>query len=85
MEGDIPYSSPQNKERELKKLKANINVEDAIERLKSLKNVDEIAMISVAVIWAISEDKQTMQELASQLTERIKEEIEFNTRFDRRI
>ena len=85
MEGDIPYSSPQNKERELKKLKANINVEDAIERLKSLKNVDEIAMISVAVIWAISEDKQAVQELASQLAERIKEEIGFNTRFDRRI
>ena len=85
MEGDIPYSPSQNKERKLKRLKANINVEDAIERLKSLKNVDEIAMISVAVIWAISEDKQTMQELASQLTERIKEEIEFNTRFDRRI
>lgn len=85
MEGDISHSSPQNKERKLKRLKANINVEDAIERLKSLKNVDEIAMISVAVIWAISEDKQTMQELASQLTERIKEEIEFNTRFDRRI
>lgn len=65
---------------ELKKLKTNINVEDAIERLKSLKNVDEIAMISVAVIWAISEDKQTMQELASQLTERIKEEIEYSLR-----
>ena len=85
MEGDIPYSSPQNKERKLKRLKANINVEDAIERLKSLKTVDEIAMISVAVIWAISEDKQAVQELASQLAERIKEEIGFNTRFDRRI
>lgn len=85
MEGDIPYSPSQNKERKLKRLKANINVEDAIERLKSLKNVDEIAMISVAIIWAISEDKQTMQELASQLTGRIKEEIKFNTRFDRRI
>lgn len=80
MEGDIPYSPSQNKERKLKRLKANINVEDAIERLKSLKNVDEIAMISVAVIWAISEDKQTMQELASQLTERIKEEIEYSLR-----
>ena len=85
MEGDISHSSPQNKESELKRLKANINVEDAIESLKNLKTVDEIAMISVAVIWAISEDKQTMQELASQLTERTKEEIEFNTRFDRRI
>lgn len=80
MEGDIPYSPSQNKERKLKRLKANINVEDAIERLKSLKNVDEIAMISVAVIWAISEDKQTMQKLASQLTERIKEEIEYSLR-----
>lgn len=80
MESNISHSSPQNKERELKRLKANINVEDAIERLKSLKNVDEIAMISVAVIWAISEDKQTMQELASQLTERIKEEIEYSLR-----
>lgn len=80
MEGDIPYSPSQNKERKLKRLKANINVEDAIERLKSLKTVDEIAMISVAVIWAISEDKQTMQELASQLTERIKEEIEYSLR-----
>ena len=85
MEGDIPYSPSQNKERKLKRLKANINVEDAIERLKSLKNVDEIAMISVAIIWAISEDKQAVQELASQLAERIKEEIGFNTRFDRRI
>ncbi len=85
MEGDISHSSPQNKESELKRLKANINVEDAIESLKNLKTVDEIAMISVAVIWAISEDKQTMQELASQLTGRIKEEIKFNTRFDRRI
>ena len=66
-------------------MKANINVEDAIESLKNLKTVDEIAMISVAIIWAISEDKQTMQELASQLTGRIKEEIKFNTRFDRRI
>lgn len=70
---------------ELKKLKTNINVEDAIESLKNLKTVDEIAMISVAIIWAISEDKQAVQELASQLTGRIKEEIEFNTRFDRRI
>ena len=85
MEGDIPYSPSQNKERNLKRLKANINVEDAIESLKNLKTVDEIAMISVAIIWAISEDKQTMQELASQLTGRIKEEIKFNTRFDRRI
>ena len=85
MEGDIHYSPSQNKERKLKRLKANINVEDAIERLKSLKNVDEIAMISVAIIWAISEDKQAVQELASQLAERIKEEIGFNTRFDRRI
>ena len=85
MEGDIPYSPSQNKERKLKRLKANINVEDAIESLKNLKTVDEIAMISVAIIWAISEDKQTMQELASQLTGRIKEEIKFNTRFDRRI
>ena len=66
-------------------MKANINVEDAIKSLKNLKTVDEIAMISVAIIWAISEDKQTMQELASQLTGRIKEEIKFNTRFDRRI
>ena len=66
-------------------MKANINVEDAIESLKSLKTVDEIAMISVAIIWDISEDKQTVQELASQLTGRIKEEIKFNTRFDRRI
>ena len=66
-------------------MKTNINVEDAIESLKNLKTVDEIAMISVAIIWAISEDKQAVQELASQLTERIKEEIEFNTRFDRRI
>ncbi len=66
-------------------MKANINVEDAIESLKNLKTVDEIAMISVAIIWAISEDKQTVQELASQLTGRIKEEIKFNTRFDRRI
>lgn len=66
-------------------MKTNINVEDAIESLKNLKTVDEIAMISVAIIWAISEDKQTMQELASQLTGRIKEEIKFNTRFDRRI
>ena len=66
-------------------MKANINVEDAIKSLKNLKTVDEIAMISVAIIWAISEDKQAVQELASQLTERIKEEIEFNTRFDRRI
>ena len=70
---------------ELKKLKTNINVEDAIESLKNLKTVDEIAMISVAIIWAISEDKQAVQELASQLTGRIKEEIKFNTRFDRRI
>ena len=70
---------------ELKKLKTNINVEDAIESLKNLKTVDEIAMISVAIIWAISEDKQAVQELASQLAERIKEEIGFNTRFDRRI
>lgn len=66
-------------------MKTNINVEDAIESLKNLKTVDEIAMISVAIIWAISEDKQAVQELASQLTGRIKEEIEFNTRFDRRI
>lgn len=66
-------------------MKTNINVEDAIESLKNLKTVDEIAKISVAIIWAISEDKQAVQELASQLTERIKEEIEFNTRFDRRI
>lgn len=66
-------------------MKANINVEDAIESLKNLKTVDEIAMISVAIIWAISEDKQAVQELASQLAERIKEEIGFNTRFDRRI
>ena len=85
MEGDIPYSPSQNKERKLKRLKANINVEDAIESLKNLKTVDEIAMISVAIIWAISEDKQAVQELASQLAERIKEEIGFNTRFDRRI
>ena len=69
---------------ELKKLKTNINVEDAIESLKNLKTVDEIAMISVAIIWAISEDKQAVQELASQLTGRIKEEVEF-ARFDRRI
>lgn len=66
-------------------MKTNINIESAIESPKSLKTVDEIAMISVAIIWAISEDKQAVQELASQLTERIKEEIEFNTRFDRRI
>lgn len=66
-------------------MKTNINVEDAIESLKNLKTVDEIAMISVAIIWAISEDKQAVQELASQLAERIKEEIGFNTRFDRRI
>ena len=66
-------------------MKTNINVEDAIESLKNLKTVDEIAMISVAIIWAIGENKQTMQELASQLTGRIKEEIKFNTRFDRRI
>ena len=63
-------------------MKTNINVEDAIESLKNLKTVDEIAMISVAIIWAISEDKQAVQELASQLTGRIKEEIEFNTRFE---
>ena len=61
-------------------MKANINVEDAIESLKSLKTVDEIAMISVAIIWDISEDKQTVQELASQLTGRIKEEIEYSLR-----
>ena len=66
-------------------MKTNINIESAIESPKSLKTVDEIAMISVAIIWAISEDKQAVQELASQLTERIKEEIKFNTRFDRRI
>lgn len=58
-------------------MKTNINVEDAIKSLKNLKTVDEIAMISVAIIWAISEDKQAVQELASQLTGRIKEEIEF--------
>ena len=80
MEGDISHSSPQNKERKFKRLKANINVEDAIESLKSLKTVDEIAMISVAIIWDISEDKQTVQELASQLTGRIKEEIEYSLR-----
>lgn len=66
-------------------MKTNINIESAIESLKSLKIVDEIAMISVVIIWAISEDKQAVQELVSQLTGRIKEEIEFNTRFDRRI
>ena len=66
-------------------MKTNINVEDTLKILKSLKTVDEIAMISVAIIWAISEDKQAVQELASQLTGRIKEEIKFNTRFDRRI
>lgn len=66
-------------------MKTNINVEDTLKILKSLKTVDEIAMISVTIIWAISEDKQAVQELASQLTGRIKEEIKFNTRFDRRI
>ena len=66
-------------------MKTNINIESAIESLKNLKTVDEIAMISVAIIWAISEDKQAVQELASQLTGRIKEEVEFNARFDRRI
>lgn len=66
-------------------MKTNINIESAIESLKSLKIVDEIAMISVVIIWAISEDKQAVQEFVSQLTGRIKEEIEFNTRFDRRI
>ena len=66
-------------------MKTNINIESAIESLKSLKIVDEIAMISVVIIWAISEDKQAVQELVSQLTGRIKEEIKFNTRFDRRI